>query len=64
MRDGDVAVEAVGTGPDAIHIFAAPELERLGAVDKHLLRMGPRNTRLIQAKARQLERALGFPATK
>jgi hypothetical protein len=61
-RDGDVVVEAGGTGPDAIYFFVAPELERLGAVDKHLLRMGPRNTRLIQAKARQLERALGFPA--
>ena len=61
VRDGDVVVEAGGTGPDAIYFFVAPELERLGAVDKHLLRMGPRNTRLIQAKARQLERALGTP---
>jgi len=63
VRDGDVVVEAGGTGPDAIYFFTAPELERLGPLDKHLLRMGPRNTRLIQAKARQLERALGFPAS-
>jgi len=62
VREGDVVVQAGGTGPDAIYFFVAPELERLGAVDKHLLRMGPRNTRLIQAKARQLERALGFPS--
>ncbi len=62
VRDGGVVVEAGGTGPDALYFFAAPELERLGAVDKHLLRMGPRNTRLIQAKARQLERALGLSA--
>jgi hypothetical protein len=61
VRDGDVEVEASGSGPDALYIFAAPELERLGAVDKHLLRMGPRNARIIQAKARQLERALGTP---
>jgi hypothetical protein len=59
-RDGEVFVEAGGTGPGTIYIFSAPELERLGPVEKHLLRMGPRNTRIIQAKARQLERALGF----
>jgi hypothetical protein len=62
-RDGDVFVEAGGPGPGAIWFFTDPELERLGAVEKHLLRMGPRNTRIIQAKARQLERALGLAAT-
>ena len=31
------------------------------AVEKHLLRMGPRNTRLVQAKARELLDALGLP---
>jgi len=62
-RDGDVFVEAGGTGPGTIYFFSVPELERLGPVEKHLLRMGPRNTRIIQAKARQLERALGFVAT-
>ncbi len=59
-RDGDVFVEAGGTGPGTIYLYAAPELERLGPVEKHLLRMGPRNTHVIQAKARQLERALAF----
>ncbi len=59
-RDGEVFVEAGGTGPGTIYLYTAPELERLGPVEKHLLRMGPRNTRIIQAKARQLERALGF----
>jgi Protein of unknown function (DUF3014) len=58
--DGDVFVVPSGAGPGAIYLFAAPELERLGPVEKHLLRMGPRNTRTIQAKVRQLERALGF----
>lgn len=64
VRDGEVVVEAGGTGPGALYLYAAPELERLGPVEKHLLRMGPRNTRIIQAKARQLERALGFTAAE
>jgi hypothetical protein len=64
VRDGEVVVMASGPGPDPLYLFADPALERLGAVDKHLLRMGPRNTRLIQAKARQLERALGFPIAR
>jgi hypothetical protein len=29
-------------------------------VEKHLLRMGPRNTRTIQGKAREIEAALGL----
>jgi hypothetical protein len=60
VREGDVVVEASGSGPGAVYLHADPALERLGAVEKQLLRMGPRNTRIIQAKARQLERALGF----
>jgi hypothetical protein len=42
----------------AVYKFAADELEALGPVEKHLLRMGPRNTKLIQAKARELLAAL------
>jgi hypothetical protein len=64
VRDGDVVVEASGPGPDAIYLFADPALERLGPIEKQLLRMGPRNARLIQAKARQLERALGLQAAR
>jgi hypothetical protein len=63
-RDGEVLVEPGGPGADALYLFVDPELERLGQVEKQLLRMGPRNTRIIQAKARQLERALGFSATE
>jgi hypothetical protein len=49
--------------PDrGVYVFADPKLESLAQVDKHLLRMGPRNTRLVQAKARQLREALAFPA--
>jgi hypothetical protein len=55
--DGEVAVERNGGS----YVFADPRLESKGAVDKHLLRMGPRNTRLLQGKAREIMQALGFP---
>jgi len=45
-----------------VFVFADPALERLPAVEKHLLRMGPRNTRLVQGKAREIREALGLPA--
>jgi hypothetical protein len=38
--------------------YADSKLEALGPVEKLLLRMGPRNTRLIQAKAREIAAAL------
>jgi len=57
VRDGEVLVEGKGT-----YIFVDQKLEALGAVEKHLLRMGPRNTRLLQAKARELADALALPA--
>jgi hypothetical protein len=57
VRDGEVAVEERG----AIYAFADPRLEQLRPVEKHLLRMGPRNARLIQAKARDIRQALGLP---
>jgi hypothetical protein len=46
----------------AIWLFADPKLEQLTAVEKHLLRMGPRNEKIVQAKARELLKALGMPA--
>lgn len=42
----------------ALYQFAVPELEAQGPIEKHLLRMGPRNTRLIQSKAREISSAL------
>ena len=42
------------------YAFADPKLEALGPVEKLLLRMGPRNTRLIQAKAREVAAALDW----
>lgn len=38
--------------------FADPKLERLGPVEKNLLRMGPENARQIQAKLREIRSAL------
>ena len=58
VRDGDVEV----AGQRGLFLFADPHLEELGQVEKHLLRMGPRNTRLVQTKAREIERALGLAA--
>lgn len=54
----DVAVVDEG----GIYLFEDPALERLDEVDKHLLRMGARNTRLLQGKARELLDALALPA--
>lgn len=56
--DGDVPVVDEG----GVYLFDDPALERLGEVEKHLLRMGPRNTRLVQQKAREILEALGLPA--
>lgn len=38
--------------------YADPQLESLGAPEKHLLRLGPTNAKLIQGKLRELRRAL------
>ncbi len=56
VEDGPVHVEQDGK----VYAFSDARLESLGPVEKHLLRMGPRNTRMIQAKARELETALGL----
>jgi hypothetical protein len=56
VQNGPVDVQAEGSA----YAFSDARLEALGQVEKHLLRMGPRNTRAIQAKARELEAALGL----
>jgi len=50
-------------GKGALYLFADEKLEKQGPVEKHLLRMGPRNTKLIQAKAREIAQALELPTT-
>jgi hypothetical protein len=54
------ALEVVET--EHIHYaYVAPELEQLSPAQKHLLRMGPTNARLIQGTLRELQGALALP---
>jgi hypothetical protein len=55
--EGDVPVAE----REGVFVFQDERLEGAREVEKHLLRMGPRNTRLVQAKARELLDALGLP---
>jgi hypothetical protein len=56
----------VPTGPVALkatsvsYQFADPDLEALSSPQKQLLRMGPRNMQIVQAKLRELAKALGL----
>jgi hypothetical protein len=56
LVEGAVELQPKG----ALYLFKDEKLQAQGPVEKHLLRMGPRNTRLIQAKARELADALGL----
>ena len=44
-----------------VFAYADPRLESLSPVQKHLLRMGPRNVRVVQAKLREIAEAIGKP---
>jgi hypothetical protein len=57
------ALEVVSDG-EGTWMYADDRLEALGEVEKQLLRMGPFNTRKVQAKARELREALGLPAAR
>jgi len=59
VQEGDVAL----VGRKGFFVFADPKLEQSAEVEKHFLRMGPRNTKILQAKARELLGALGLPAS-
>jgi hypothetical protein len=55
IADAPVVEGEFATTPHgAIDLFADEKLEVLGPVEKHLLRMGPRNQKIIQAKAREV----------
>jgi hypothetical protein len=56
VPDGDVGVRQTSV----TYQFADPDLEALSSAQKHLLRMGPRNIRLIQHKIREFSRAAGL----
>jgi len=55
----DGPVEVVESG--AVYKFKDAKLESLGPVEKHLLRMGPKNEKVIQQKATDILEALGLP---
>ncbi len=59
---GPIRVEAL---PEGIgYGLVDTQLESLTSAQKQLLRMGPRNVRLIQAKLRETAVALGIPASR
>jgi hypothetical protein len=53
--EGEIAVVPHG----ANDLFADEKLEVLGPIEKQLLRMGPRNEKVLQAKAREILAAYG-----
>ena len=55
--DGPVRLKPKGIG----YAYADERLESLTAAQKQLLRMGPRNVRIIQARLREIALALGMP---
>jgi hypothetical protein len=56
VPDGDVMLRATSV----TFQFADPELEELSPAQKHMLRMGPHNMRLVQSKLRAFARAAGL----
>jgi hypothetical protein len=59
--DAPVVEKTPGLVPKGANFaFADEKLEALGPVEKLLVRMGPRNTKLIQNKAREIAAALDF----
>lgn len=54
--EGDIPLESKGI----VYAFADPRLEGLAPVQKLLVRMGPENTRRIQARVREWARAIGI----
>ena len=58
--DGDLMLEK----KVVTYKMVDPKLEQLTLPQKHLLRMGPRNVRKIQAKLRELALAIGFPESE
>ena len=58
--DGPIRVEPRGIG----YGFADPKLEALTGGQKQLLRMGPRNMRVVQSSLRAIALALGIPAER
>jgi hypothetical protein len=56
VQEGDVMLRATSV----TFQYADPELEALSPAQKHMLRMGPHNMRLVQTKLRAFARAAGL----
>ena len=56
----DVPADAKLTSHVESYHYADPQLEELSASQKQLMRMGPRNQKLVKDKLREILRALGF----
>ena len=59
VLDGSVRLKPKGIG----YAYDDERLEDLTSAQKQLLRMGPRNVRIIQARVREIALALGIPPT-
>jgi hypothetical protein len=46
------------------YVFVDDGLESMNEVQRHLLRMGPKNTQKIQQRVREIALALGVPETQ
>jgi hypothetical protein len=60
VRGGQTRLQLHGIG----YAFADPAEEGLTAAQKQLLRMGPENARIVQAKLREIALALGVPSER
>jgi hypothetical protein len=60
ILDGPVRLKPKGIG----YAYADERLEALMGPQKQLLRMGPRNVRIIKSRLREMALALGIPATQ
>jgi hypothetical protein len=60
VRDGPARVQPHGI----VYAYADSKEENLTAAQKQLLRMGPANARIVQAKLREIALALGIPAQR
>ncbi len=60
VLDGDIELEQRALA----YTFRAPALEGLSPAQKQLLRMGPRNVRIVKAQLRDIAKALGIPQSR
>jgi hypothetical protein len=60
VSDNIVLLESAG----ALWAYSDPGLEGLEPAQKQLLRMGPRNARVVQARLRAIALAIGIPAAR